>query len=92
MTHRGPFQPLLFCDSITLAGWVGSCVFASAKDWSYIVTLAVSAGYCDVVFCSPAQAAGSASGWEEAASKEDIRGGSSEGGERMCARVCVCLL
>ena len=67
---------------------MGSRVFASAKAQSYIVNLAFSAGCSGVVFCSPAQAAGSASGRDEAASKKEIRGGSSEGGERMC----VCLL
>lgn len=67
---------------------MGSCGFASAKAWSYIVNLAFGAGCSDVVFCSPAQAAGSASSWDEAASKKEIRGGSSEGGEGMC----VCLL
>lgn len=51
------------------------------------MNLAFSTGCRGVVSCSPAQAAGGASGWDEAASKKEIRGGSSEGGERMCVYV-----
>lgn len=67
---------------------MGSCGFASVKAWSYNANLAFSIGCRNVVFCSPAQAAGSASGWNEAASKKEIRGGNSERGEMMC----MCLL
>lgn len=63
---------------------MGSSVFARVRAQTYVVNLAFSAGCSGVFFCSPAQAAGSASGWDEAASKKEIRGGSSKGGERMC--------
>lgn len=66
---------------------MGSSVFARVRAQTYVVNLAFSAGCSGVVICSPAQAAGSASSWDEAASKKEIRGGSSKGRESMC--VCV---